>query len=81
MCEASYGDKILGDLSVTESEIAQGDGAKLIQNFGIRWRRDYVNFGRPGPGGKGQLQGFLATEKVKEREQIDFWDQTGVYAL
>jgi hypothetical protein len=64
-----------------ETEEGQANEKKLVQNFGIRWRRDYVNFGRPGPGGQGQLLGFLASAGVQERENVDFWTQTGVYAL
>ncbi len=49
----------------------------FIQNFGIRWQRQFVHFGRRGSHPK-CLAGYLVTERVKV---VDFWQQTGVYAL
>ena len=51
----------------------------LVQCFGIRWRRNLADFGRPGHGQKGSLIGFRVDDK--NRTQVDFWAQTGVYAL
>lgn len=53
----------------------------LVQNFGLRWRRNQVNFGRRGRGGRAALCGFDAAAKQADRRMVDFWEQTGVYAL
>lgn len=51
----------------------------LVQCFGIRWRRNLVDFGKPGRGQKGSLIGFRMDDI--DRVEVDFWTQTGVYAL
>ena len=53
--------------------------SRLVQCFGIRWRRNLVDFGKRGPGQKGSLIGFRVDDK--DRTEVDFWTQTGVYAL
>ncbi len=53
--------------------------AGAVQCFGIRWRRNLVNFGKPGARQKGSLVGFQIGKR--KRTKVDFWDQTGVYAL
>ena len=57
------------------------NASHLVQNFGIRWRREHLKFGRRGRGGQGTLMGFRADAPVKERKNVNFWTQTGVYAL
>jgi hypothetical protein len=51
----------------------------LIQNYGLFWLRDKVNWGTQGRGGTGELCGRYARQ-LKARE-VDFREQQGVYVL
>lgn len=50
-----------------------------IRNFGHFWNRDLVDWGRPGPGARGTLQGYV----MRDREPfvVDFREQMGIYVL
>lgn len=51
----------------------------IIQNYGLHWRRDVVNWGRRGAGNQGDLVGRLA-ERVNS-PHVDFRQQSGIYIL
>ena len=50
-----------------------------IANYGHFWRRDRVNFGKPGKGNLGALEGYSGSVRTPER--TNFKDQIGVYVL
>lgn len=67
-------------MSAGDKHITDGNSnTLLVQCFGIRWRRNLVDFGKPGRGQKGSLIGFRTDDS--SRTKVDFWPQTGVYAL
>lgn len=49
----------------------------FIKNYGLFWRRDRVEWGKPGPGNAGSVAGYAAKSNVR----VDFRDQAGVYVL
>lgn len=51
----------------------------IIQNYGLHWRRDGVNWGKKGLGNQGDLMGRLAT-KAKS-PVVNFRNQSGIYIL
>ena len=51
----------------------------LIRAYGQYWNPDIVDWGKKGPGGKGQLLGKVRLKK--KLHQIDFWDAFGIYVL
>ncbi len=51
----------------------------LIQNYGLFWRRDQVEWGFRGKGYKGSLPGKYA-KRIRSPE-VDFREQQGVYVL
>lgn len=51
----------------------------IIRNYGLRWSRNKVQWGRSGKGNKGKLCGKLAT--IKSSAAVDFRDQIGIYVL
>src|SRR5579859_3028712 len=51
----------------------------LIRCFGEYWSPDRVDWGRRGPGGKGQLLGEYGPSR--KRREVDVWSQRGVYIL
>lgn len=51
----------------------------LIRSFGEYWRPDRVNWGKPGPGGSGELLGEFGP--ARRRRTVDVWAQRGVYIL
>jgi hypothetical protein len=59
------------------SEIVKKTG--LITCYGIRWRREFASFGSRGPGNAGSLKGYRLDDKNKN--SVNMWSQTGVYAL
>jgi hypothetical protein len=48
-----------------------------IRNFGHFWNRGLVDWGKPGLGTRGTLQGYV----MREREPfvVDFKEQMGIY--
>lgn len=51
----------------------------LIQNYGLFWKREDVEWGYPGKGYKGRLLGKYA-KRIRSPE-VDFREQQGVYVL
>jgi hypothetical protein len=51
----------------------------IIRNYGLRWSREKVEWGRPGKGNSGTLYGKLANPKTSTI--ADFRDQIGIYVL
>ena len=51
----------------------------IIQNYGLHWRRDGVNWGRPGAGNQGHLTGRLASRV--NSPNVNFREQSGIYIL
>ena len=51
----------------------------LIQNYGLFWQRDSVDWGRPGSGNAGTLMGKPASKR--RADPVNFRYQRGVYAL
>ena len=51
----------------------------LIQNYGLFWQRDEVEWGYPGKGYKGNLTGKYA--RLLRSPEVDFREQQGVYVL
>ena len=51
----------------------------LIQNYGLYWLRDEVDWGLRGPGGAGCLWGRYARQL--KADPVDFRQQRGVYVL
>jgi len=51
----------------------------LIQNYGLHWHRDEMDWGTPGPGGSGSLLGRPV--RRKRTPEVDFREQQGVYVL
>jgi hypothetical protein len=49
----------------------------LIQNYGLFWREDRVNWGKPKT--RGTLEGYLTG--AKRQGSVDFRDQRGIYVL
>ncbi len=52
--------------------------AMIIQNYGLFWKRDHVNWGTH-RGNPGQLKG--AMNRTNARKPVDFSNQCGIYAL
>lgn len=50
---------------------------RLIQNFGLFWNRELVDWGRRGRGNLGHLWGYAS----KPGANVDFREQRGVYVL
>jgi hypothetical protein len=53
--------------------------AVLIRAYGEFWSPDLVDWGKPGRGLKGKLEGWLGTQR--KPVTIDVWDQRGIYVL
>ena len=51
----------------------------MIRTYGLHWAANSVIWGKPGPGGHGELLGSELRGDAKNR--IDFRDQCGIYAL
>ena len=51
----------------------------LVQNYGLFWQREKVNWGTPGRGGSGTLMGRYARRRTSDG--VDFRLQRGVYVL
>ena len=51
----------------------------LIRAYGLFWNPDIVDWGKPGKGNKGLLQGRV--KKDDTTHTIDFWDTYGIYVL
>ncbi len=51
----------------------------LIQNYGLHWLRDGVDWGRKGLGNEGHLTGRLASRKGAKH--VNFRYQSGIYIL
>jgi hypothetical protein len=51
----------------------------MVENFGLHWRSDEVNWGRPGAGNSGTLMG--AERKSKNARVVNFRGQRGIYVL
>ena len=49
----------------------------LVRSFGLFWRENRVNWGKPGT--LGTLEGFLVG--AKRQGSVDFRDQRGIYVL
>ena len=52
----------------------------LIKAYGTFWNPDIVDWGKRGPGNKGQLLGCVTKDDGYSYE-IDFWDAQGIYVL
>jgi hypothetical protein len=50
---------------------------RVIQNFGLFWERDHIDWGSRGPGHAGHLKGYLANPEFP----VDFREQRGIYVL
>jgi hypothetical protein len=51
----------------------------IIRNYGLRWSRSKVQWGRPGKGNEGKLDGKVAN--LKSSSVTDFREQIGIYVL
>jgi hypothetical protein len=51
----------------------------LIRAYGLFWNPDIVNWGKPGQGNKGALEGRV--KKGGKTYTIDFWEAYGLYVL
>jgi len=51
----------------------------LIRAYGLYWNPDIVDWGKPGQGNKGSLDGTV--KKGGRSHSIDFWNVYGVYVL
>jgi len=60
--------------TVLSGEIARPKLRSFIKNYGLRWQRQFVNFGRPVT-----VLGYVSDDP--SQPTIDFAFQTGVYAL
>jgi hypothetical protein len=56
-----------------------GQGETMISTYGLYWKADEVDWGKPGAGNSGTLLG--AKSRSKHSRQTDFHDQRGIYAL
>lgn len=54
-------------------------GQKIISNMGLFWRRDRVRWKGNRGIGKARLAG--RRRSAKKKGEVDFWKQTGIYAL
>jgi hypothetical protein len=54
-------------------------GQKIVSNMGLFWKRDHVRWKGNKRIGKAQLAG--RRRSAKKKGEVDFWKQTGVYAL
>jgi len=54
-------------------------GQDIIKNMGLFWNREQVRWRGDRGIGKQRLAGFRST--AKKQGQVDFWPQTGIYAL
>jgi hypothetical protein len=51
----------------------------MISSYGLHWKADRVNWGKPGIGNPGTLLG--ATSRSLKAHPVDFREQRGIYAL
>lgn len=51
----------------------------IIKNYGLRWSRNNVEWGSPGKGNEGKLNGIRAS--ARSSKQVDFRYQMGIYVL
>lgn len=51
----------------------------LIRSYGEHWNPDFVDWGRPGRGTKGSLNGFIGG--VRNPVYVNVWNQRGIYLL
>ena len=51
--------------------------SRVIQNFGLFWERDHIDWGRQGPGNAGHLKGYVTSPD----SPVDFREQRGIYVL
>lgn len=51
----------------------------MIKSFGLHWRSDQVNWGKPGVGNRGTLMG--AERRSRNAPQVNFRKQRGIYVL
>jgi hypothetical protein len=50
---------------------------RVIQNFGLFWDREHIDWGSRGPGHAGHLKGYLKNSRFP----VDFRQQRGIYVL
>jgi hypothetical protein len=62
----------------TETERKKDQGQKIIANMGLFWKREKIRL-RGKKGRPSQLVGVRAI--AKRADPVDFWKQTGIYAL
>jgi hypothetical protein len=51
----------------------------LIRSYGEFWSPDLVDWGKPGRGLKGKLEGWIGRQR--DPVSVDVWDQRGIYVL
>jgi hypothetical protein len=57
----------------------KASGQKIISNMGLFWRRDQVRWKGNRGIGRARLAG--RRRSAKRKGEVDFWKQTGIYAL